>query len=150
MKPRVTAAPSLEQNALPRLPLELHHRAKQIAGGHHPNPRDKRVKDIEVRAIAERHQTRLMQDVPSPRPSAQLFSSDAIEQIVAAEHDEGHARNGPAGQPDQRREYHHRGSDHENDAGGQAVEIEVEPPAELDQREIDQDQPKAADEEEAA
>jgi hypothetical protein len=49
-----------------------------------------------------------------------------------------------------RRECHHRGSDHEDDAGGEAVEIDVEPPAELDQREIEQDKPKAADEEEAA
>jgi hypothetical protein len=86
-----------------------------------------------------------MQDVPSPRPSAQLFSSDAIEQVVAADHDEGYARNGPAGEPDQRREGHHRGSNHEDHAHAQAVEIDIEAPAELDQREIDQDQPKAAD-----
>jgi hypothetical protein len=50
----------------------------------------------------------------------------------------------------QRREGHHRGSNHEDDAHGQAVEIYVEAPAELDQREIHQDQPKAADKEEAA
>ena len=118
MKPRVDSSAEPEQKALPRLPLKLHHRAKQIAGGHHPDPRDKRVKDIEVRAIAERYQTRLMQDVPSPRGFAELFSSDAIKQIVPAEHYEGHARNGPAGQPDQCRECHHRGSDHEDDSSG--------------------------------
>src|SRR5262249_25839311 len=93
---------------------------------------------------------RLMQDVPSPRPSAHLFSSDAIEQIVAAEHDEGHTRDGPARQPDQPSEGHHRGSNHEDDPHGQAVEIDVEAPAELDQREIDQDQQRPTDQEEAA
>ena len=67
MKPSVNSSAEPEQNALPRLPLKLHHRAKQIAGGHHPDPRDNRVKYIKVRAIAERYQTRLMQDVPGPR-----------------------------------------------------------------------------------
>jgi hypothetical protein len=69
---------------------------------------------------------------------------------VAAEHDEGHTRNGPARQLDQPREGHHRGSNHKDDTHGQAVEINVEAAAELDQREIDQDQPGATDQEEAA
>src|SRR5262245_41864357 len=107
-----------EQKALPRPLLKLHQRAKQIAGGHHPDPWDKRVKDVEVHTIAERHHTGLMEDVPSPRGFAELFGSDAIEEIVPSEHDEGHACYGPAGQPDQCREYHHRGSDHEDDASG--------------------------------
>ena len=88
-----------EQKALPRLRLEVHHRAKQVAGGHHPDPRNKRVKDIEGRAVAERHETRLMQDLPSPGGFAEVFGSEAIEQVVPGEHDEAEARNGPARQP---------------------------------------------------
>ena len=34
--------------------------------------------------MAERHGTRFMQDVPSPRGSTELFSSDAIKEIVPA------------------------------------------------------------------
>ena len=69
---------------------------------------------------------------------------------MPAKHSEGHARNGPARQPDQRRERDHRRSDHEDHASGKVVEIEIEPPAKLDQRELNQDQPKAADEQEVA
>ena len=95
--------------------------------------------------MAERHQTGFVQEVPSPKGSAKLIGSDAIKEIVSGNHDEGDASYGPARQPDQPRECHHRGSDHEDDACAQAVGIEFEAPAEFDECEIDQDQPQPAD-----
>ena len=91
-----------------------------------------------------------MQDVPSPRGSTELFGCDAIEEIVPGDHNDGHTGKGPARQPNQRGECHHRGSDHEDDTGAEAIEIDFESPAEFDQCEINQDQRKAANKEETA
>src|SRR5918994_1553791 len=88
--------------------------------------------------------------MPRPGQRAEVLGSEAIEKVVAGDHDERHGRYGPAWQPDQRREHNHRSADRKDDSCAQPVEVELESPPELDQREVDQDQPNSTGDEKAA
>ena len=73
----------------------------------------------------------LVQEVPQRGALPELLGTNPVEQIVAGDHDQRHARDRPAWQPDKDRQRDHRGADRKDDAGGQPVQIEIEPPAEL-------------------
>ena len=85
-----------------------------------------------------------MQEMPSPCTASEFVGSGAVDQVMPDEHDGGYSRNDPTWQPNQCRQRDHRKSDREDGAAGHPEQVELESPAELDQGEIDQDQPQAA------
>src|SRR5262245_17569909 len=138
------------EEALPRFRIALHHGAEGVARRHHPDPRDKRIKHVSLDAAAKRRLAAFMQDMPEPGLWAQALGADPVEEVVTGDHDQCDRRNGPTRQPDQSCERDHRGADHKNDAHAEAEKIELEPPAELDESEVDEHKPQPAREEKAA
>src|SRR5262245_18915804 len=138
------------EEALPCLRLALHHRTERVACRHHPDPRDEWIKHVSLDASAKRHLAAFMQDVPEPGIWAQALGTDPVEKVVTGDHDQRDRRDRPARQPDQGCERNHRGADHKNDAHSKAEKIELEPPAELDESEVDENEPQPAREEKTA
>ena len=92
----------------------------------------------------------LVQKIPEPTEVTETLGTDAIEQVVPRDHDKRDRRDRPFRQIDEPGE-HNRGSTNDPyDPGKEKLEIEGQVPAEANQRELDEDEPKAASEKKPA
>src|SRR5262249_21178701 len=129
--------------------LLCEHRPERVACRHHADPWNQRIEHYKLHA-QNIETSRLVQEMPKRRGSAELLGLDTVESIVAGDHRQPDCRDGPARQMDECRKRDHRHADCENHLGDKIVEMKVEAPAKPHDRELDQHQPDAASGEKAA
>ncbi len=61
-------------------------RPECIAHSHHANPGNQRIQHVELDPVRNVEKSRLMQEMPQRRSSAELFGLDAVEGIMARDH----------------------------------------------------------------
>src|SRR5262249_10175741 len=89
-------------------------------------------------------QAGLVEEIPEPARSDDMLGADAVEKIVAEDDAEPDDGNDPARQMDEPGQDDHRGAYDPNHLKHEDSVIEVEPPGEAHQRELDQNEPKSA------
>src|SRR5271165_1252620 len=130
--------------------IELEHRSQGVTHCHNTGPGYEGINDKELTLSPDVKQGRLVQQIPEPTEVTETLGTDTIEQVVPRDHDKSDRRDRPFRQIDEPGE-HNRGSTNDlYDPGKEKLEIEGQVPAEANQRELDEDEPKAASEKKPA
>ena len=124
--------------------VQEHERAQAVAGGQHTDPGNEWIERQELPVGKRLQHLPRVQDAPQPAILAPVGRVDAIEQIVEENERQAEHRDRGDRQEDQPGQKDHRPADGPDDlAEGEQV-VDVQEPAETDDRQLQEDQPHAA------
>src|SRR5215475_2522311 len=85
-----------------------------------------------------------MQQIPDRRGGAELLSFDAVQHVMACNHNHPDRGDRPTRHVNECREYDHRSADGENDLEDEMVKVKIKRPGDADDGHFDKHQPTAA------
>ncbi len=130
-----------------------HHLSQAVAEGHHAYPGYERINGQQAEGIRNGDPAfTLVEDLPQPAQAAPGLRADAVQQVVAGHHGDANGEDQPFWQPGQQPQRDHPPADGPDDLQDEKTcpARPGEQDARADHRQLGEEQPQAAAEQEAA